>query len=116
MHYRSLRANLDRRFRDLASAEDGYVTIEAALGLSAVVIVVTLVIAGIVTVATYIAAIDTAAAAARAASLGQSYTPARGSVEISHDGDTMTAIARLPSFYGTMSAEARFPVEYLESP
>ncbi|MCF4005757.1 hypothetical protein L1O03_01000 [Corynebacterium uropygiale] len=86
-------------------------SIEAALALSSLVIVAAAFIAGLVTVGAQVAAVDAAAAAARAAAIGTTYQPPRGSVEVSSDGALVTARATVPGPLGTMSAEAIVPAE-----
>ncbi|WP_408911799.1 hypothetical protein ACKFRJ_07380 [Corynebacterium kefirresidentii] len=57
--------------------DDGSVTIEAALALSSLVLVAAGIVGAIATLASYIAAVDMAGAAARAHAIGVEYHPAR---------------------------------------
>ncbi|WP_151641234.1 hypothetical protein [Corynebacterium sp. 11A] len=107
-----MRYRIPRASRRLLAAEDGSVTIEAALGLASLVVVFALTISGVVAVAAYLAAIDTAGAAARAAAIGESFMPPRGSVQTTSSNGVMEATAAMPSPFGTLHATARFPVEY----
>ena len=54
---------------------------------------------------------DAAGAAARAHAIGLSYEPPRGSIEVQTSAGLVTATARIPAVFGTMSSEAIFPVE-----
>lgn len=94
--------------RRWAADEHGSTTIETALGFSSLVLIFSLLLAGLMAVATYISAIDTAGAAARAAAIGEPYTPSRGEVIIEENGAKITATATIPSFFGAMSAHAVF--------
>lgn len=87
-------------------------SIETALSLSALVTVAAAIVAGIATVATYIAAVDTAGAAARAHAIGVNYEPVRGHVDVTESGGIVTVTANVPAALGHMRATARYPVEY----
>lgn len=91
--------------------DTGSVTIEAALALSALVLIAGLMISGLVTLAAYIAAVDTAGAAARAHAIGVDYQPPRGTVEVSTRAELVSVVATMPSPFGPMRAEARYPQE-----
>ena len=91
--------------------EDGAVTIEAALGLSSLVVVSALMVGVLATLASYVAAIDGAGAAARAHAIGQSFEPARGRVSIVENSGLITATVSIPVVRGEVSADAVFPVE-----
>lgn len=91
--------------------EDGAVTIEAALGLSSLVVVSALMVGVLATLASYVAAIDGAGAAARAAAIGQSFEPTRGRVNIVENSGLITATVSIPVVLGEVSADAIFPVE-----
>ncbi|WKD62184.1 hypothetical protein CCICO_10945 [Corynebacterium ciconiae DSM 44920] len=101
-----------RASRGFAADTDGSVTIEAALGLASLVLVFALTISGMVALASYLSAVDTAGAAARAAAIGERYEPARGKVDITSSNGVMEATAAMPSPFGSVHATARFPVEY----
>lgn len=91
--------------------EDGAVTIEAALGLSSLVVISALMVGVLATLASYVAAIDGAGAAARAHAIGQSFEPARGRVSIVENSGLITATVSIPVVLGEVSADAVFPVE-----
>lgn len=88
------------------------ISIETAISLSALVTVAAAIVAGIATVATYIAAVDTAGAAARAHAIGVAYEPARGRVDIAEADGIVTVTAIVPAAIGDMRATARYPIEY----
>lgn len=87
-------------------------TIETALSLATLVTVAAAIVAGIATMAAYIAAVDIAGAAARSTAIGVSYQAPRGSVAVSEQDGLVTATAAVPAAIGTMRASAVFPVEY----
>lgn len=87
-------------------------TIETALSLSVLVTVAAAIVAGIATMAAYVAAVDIAGAAARSWAIGVAYEPPRGSVDVAEAGGVVTATASLPAPIGTMRAAASFPVEF----
>lgn len=87
-------------------------SVETALSLSALVTVAAAIVAGIATVATYIAAVDTAGAAARAHAIGVDYEPVRGHIDVTEAGGVITVTANVPAALGHMRATARYPVEY----
>lgn len=89
----------------------GSVTIEAALALASLVIVSAGIVGAIATLAAQVAAVDAAGAAARAHAIGLSYEPPRGSVQVQTSAGLVTVTAQVPAVFGTMSAEAIFPVE-----
>ncbi len=91
--------------------EDGSVTIEAALALSSLVVVSALIVGVMATLATYLAAVDGAGAAARAHAIGEVYTPTRGTVTIVEEGGLVTATMSIPATIGEVNADAVFPVE-----
>ncbi|WP_082353487.1 hypothetical protein [Corynebacterium deserti] len=93
------------------NSDDGSVSIEAAFALSSLVIVCGLIIAAMVTVTAYLAALDMAGAAARAHSIGESFEPLRGSVSWEESGGMLTAEARVPAPFGEATAHAVYPVE-----
>ncbi|AGF71358.1 hypothetical protein [Corynebacterium halotolerans] len=90
----------------------GSVTVEAALTLSSLVLVCALIVGAVATMAAHVAAVDAAGAAARAHAVGVEYRPARGRVQVSESAGTVTATAEVPAVFGTMRAEAVFPVEH----
>lgn len=87
-------------------------TVETALSLGVLVTVAAAIVAGIATMAAYVSAVDIAGAAARSAAIGVSYSPPRGSVELTEQGGLVTAAASVPAPVGTMRAVAVFPVEF----
>ncbi|QGU06285.1 hypothetical protein COCCU_01625 [Corynebacterium occultum] len=91
--------------------QQGSVTIEAALGLSSLVIVCAAMIGGIATLAAQVAAIDSAGAAARSQAIGVDYEPPRGSVSIHTSDGLLTATAEIPAIFGPVQATAIYPVE-----
>lgn len=93
------------------NSDDGSVSIEAAFALSSLVIVCALIIAAMATLAAYLAATDSAGAAARAHAIGESFTPSRGEVSIAENNGMLTATATIPAPFGEISADAIFPVE-----
>lgn len=90
----------------------GSVTVEAALTLSSLVLVCALIVGAMATMAAHVAAVDVAGAAARAHAIGVDYRPARGQVQVTESAGMVTAIAEVPAVFGTMRAEAVFPVEH----
>lgn len=98
--------------RGLPADDRGSVTVEAALSLSALVLVCALVVGAVATMAAHVAAVDAAGAAARAHAIGVDYAPPRGRVRVTEAAGTVTATAEIPAVLGTMRAEAVFPVEH----
>lgn len=86
-------------------------TIETAVGLGSLIAVCGLVVAGLATMSAHLVAVDTAGAAARAHAIGASYTPPRGEVRVSSEGELVTATATVPAPLGARSHAAVFPVE-----
>ncbi len=84
---------------------------EAALAISALVIVAAAIIAGVIAVAGYLQAVQSAGAAARAHALGVNYVPPRGTVSISEGEGVATATVRIPTPLGELAADAVFPIE-----
>ena len=79
---------------DLDRSDAGYVTVEAAIMFTALTVVVGLVVAGIVTVASYLAAVDLARDAARAAALDPgNASGAASSVVSSVDADAQVSVS-----------------------
>lgn len=99
------------RPRELGN-DDGSVTIEAALALSSLVVVSALIVGVLATLATYLAAVDGAGAAARAHAIGEIYEPTRGTVVIIENGGLVTARMSIPATVGEVHADAVFPVEH----
>ena len=93
--------------------DDGSVTIEAALALSSLVLVAAGIIGAIATMASYIAAVDMAGAAARSHAIGVEYQPAREDARVSvrESEGLIRASVSVDAPIGTMSAEAVFPAE-----
>lgn len=100
----------------LVDDETGSVTIEAAFGTAALVMVSALVVAALATLAAYIQAVDIAGAAARAHAIGQPFSPPRGDVHVSESDGWIQVTATLPAPLRTVQAEASFPVEYAVKP
>ncbi|WP_291314348.1 hypothetical protein [Corynebacterium sp. UBA2622] len=96
----------------MLSDDTGSVTVEAALSLSVLVTVAAAAIAGITTMAAYIAAVDIAGAAARSHAIGVAYDAPRGSVDVSEAGGQVTVTARVPGALMDVSARATYPVEF----
>lgn len=96
--------------------DTGSTTVESALGITAIVSVMLAVVTGLIAVAGYIGAVDTAGAAARAHSLGVDYQPAKGEVSIHEHGGLISAVAHYPAPWGTISATATFPSERYQGP
>ena len=79
---------------DLDRSDAGYVTVEAAIMFTALTVVVGLVVAGIVTVASYLGAVDLARDAARAAALDPgNASGAAFSVVSSVDADAQVSVS-----------------------
>ena len=89
------------------------VTIEAALALSSLVLVAAGIVGAIATLASYIAAVDMAGAAARAHAIGVEYHPAREDAQVSveESGGLVRASVSVDAPIGTMRSEAVFPAE-----
>lgn len=100
-----------QRFPPLLADERGSVSIEAALALSAMVVVCALIVAAMATLATYLAAIDAAGAAARAHAIGEEFSPAKGSLHLAESGGLLTATVTIPAPFGEISADAIYPLE-----
>ncbi|WJZ01485.1 hypothetical protein [Corynebacterium freiburgense] len=92
--------------------DQGSTSIEAAIGLGALVIVCSLAVAALASLAAYISAVDIAGAAARSYAIGVEYQPPRGNVTYSNDGTFVTATARVDGPLKTFDAQAVFPMEY----
>ncbi|APT93583.1 hypothetical protein CPHO_01195 [Corynebacterium phocae] len=97
--------------RGLARDDSGSVSVEAALALSTLVLVLMAMVAALVTLGAYISAVDTAGAAARAAAIGLDYSPPRGRVSQTAAGGLVTVTAHIPAPLGEISAQAIFPEE-----
>ena len=91
--------------------DEGSVSVEAALGMSALVVVVAAMVGALATLGAYLAAVDTAGAAARSLAIGMEFEPTRGHVESSESGGLVTVTARVPAPLGEVSATAVFPRE-----
>lgn len=92
--------------------EAGAVSVEAALALSALVVVTVLIVAVLATLAAHLGAIDAAGAAARSHAIGVEFRPGRGAVDIVESGGLLTATVTVPGPFGEVSADAVFPVEH----
>ncbi|MFP7365074.1 hypothetical protein SFC07_04725 [Corynebacterium callunae] len=100
-----------RKAHLLWAEERGSVSIEAALALSAMVVVCALSVAALATLAAYLAATDAAGAAARAYAIGEDFEPVRGSVHTVENAGLLTATVTIPAPFGEISAHAIYPVE-----
>ena len=89
----------------------GSVSVEAALGVSSLVVVFSALCAGLATLAAHVAAADIAGAAARAQAIGVDYTPPRGEVSSTAAGGLVTVVAAVPAPLGAARATAIFPQE-----
>lgn len=89
----------------------GSVTIEAALALNSLVVVAAAIIGAIATMSAQLAAVDAAAAGARAHAIGVDYRPPAGTVTARSSGGLVTVTAEIPAVFGTVTAEAIVPVE-----
>lgn len=100
------------KWRRLAD-DTGSVTIEAALALSSLVIVAAAIVGAIATLASYISAVDTAGAAARAHAIGVEFRPPKDSmdVRVEESGDLVRATVSVPTVIGSLSSQAVFPAE-----
>ncbi|WP_417287364.1 TadE family type IV pilus minor pilin [Corynebacterium variabile] len=79
---------------DLDRSDAGYVTVEAAIMFTALTVVVGLVVAGIVTVASYLGAVDLARDAARAAALDPGNASGAASPVVSSvDADAQVSVS-----------------------
>lgn len=87
------------------------VTLEAALSLSALVLVAGAILGAIAMLGAYVSAIDIAGAAARSQAIGVPYEPPRGSIDFHSSGGLVTATARIPVAGVNVSASAVFPEE-----
>lgn len=95
----------------MINSDRGSVTIEAAFGIATLVIFTGMIIGAVVTLAAYLAAVNTAGAAARAHAIGIDYAPSRGTVEVEQNHDLITITAHIPAVFGDVSAKAIFPNE-----
>lgn len=103
-----------RRVRALlARADEGSVTIEAAIASTALIVLLAGMLAGFVAVGAKLSAIDQAGAAARAKAIGTAFAPSRGEVVYREEGPLIVAEVTVPSPLGSMRAEAAFPKEVL---
>lgn len=95
----------------LLKNDRGSVTIEAAIALSALVIVAAAIFAGMAALGARLSAIDIAGAAARSHAIGIDYQPPTGEVHITINDGLVTAEAKVNSPFGAMTAQAIFPQE-----
>ncbi|MBC3186558.1 hypothetical protein H7347_08250 [Corynebacterium sp. zg-331] len=101
--------------RALPRGAQGSVTVEAAVAIGALIVVFAALVAGLITLAAQVSAIDTAGAAARQYAIsGERLSPERGSVDIAEQSGRITAVASVPAPLGTMRARAVFPAEAAE--
>lgn len=94
----------------------GSVTVEAAIVLGALVSVAAAIFAGVATMTAQLRAIDIAAAAARAESVGAPFTPPDGArVDTSTDAGLVTVSVTVDAPLMSMTASAIRPVEVAPS-
>ncbi|MBI8999611.1 hypothetical protein M0E87_02030 [Corynebacterium sp. CCM 9185] len=95
----------------------GSVTIEAAISISALIVLCALIVAGVVTLAAHVAAIDLAGAAARGHAIGRELTPGpEVRVTVTENAGIVTAAVTVPAPLGAVTARAFYPVEYPGEP
>lgn len=106
-------AQLSRALRVLRPLgnDRGSVSVEAALGMSALVVVVVAMVGALATLGAYLSAVDTAGAAARSLAIGVDFEPPRGSISTTSADGLVTVTARVPAPLGEVSATAVFPEE-----
>lgn len=104
------------RAKGLLAEQHGMVTVEAALGLAAILSVVVVLLGGMAALATQIAVTDTAGAAARAAAIGVAYQPPpRIQVRTTQEGGMLTVEAQSTvPLLGKVRHTARAPLEVLD--
>lgn len=86
-------------------------TIETAISLGAVFLVAAGAILGLFTAGCYLSAVDLAGAAARAASVGSTLTPPRGTAIVVPQGEWVEVTATVGSPFGPMKAHVKYPRE-----
>ena len=89
----------------------GSVTVEAAVVLSALVIVAAAIFSGMAALGARLSAIDIAGAAARAHAIGIDYTPPVGDVTVDVRDGIVSVTANVGSPFGSMTAHAVYPQE-----
>lgn len=89
----------------------GSVSLEAAIASAALLVFSAGLIGALATFGAYIAAIDTAGAAARSHAIGVAYTPQRGSVEVVEQGEAISVTATMKAPFGSVHATATYPKE-----
>lgn len=89
----------------------GSVSLESAIASAALLIFTSGLIGVMATFGAYIAAIDTAGAAARSHAIGVHYTPQRGSVEVTERGELVSVTVTMKAPFGSVHATATFPKE-----
>ncbi|MCK7677667.1 hypothetical protein M0E84_06410 [Corynebacterium sp. CCM 9186] len=93
--------------------EHGSVTIEAAISISALIVVCSLIAVGVGTLAAHVAAIDLAGAVARGHAIGREPEPGPGvRITVTENAGVVTAEVAVPSPLGEATASAFYPVEY----
>lgn len=95
----------------LFADDDGSITVEAALSLSALVVVFTAMVSALISLGAYLSAIDIAGAAARAYAIGVAYTPPKGDIAVVESAGLVTVTATVPAVMTNMHATAIFPKE-----
>lgn len=91
--------------------DEGSITVEAALSLTALLVVFIAMISALTSLGAYISAVDIAGAAARAHAIGVAYTPPKGDVSVAQSAGLVTITATVPAVVHDMSATAIFPKE-----
>lgn len=95
----------------LWTENEGSITVEAALSLTALLVVFIAMISALTSLGAYISAVDIAGAAARAYAIGVAYTPPKGDVSVAQSAELVTITATVPAVAYDMSATAIFPKE-----
>ena len=94
------------RFRSRLAPDRGYVTVEAAIALASLTVVLLLAVGAVLAAAVHVQCLDAAREAARLAARGQGdravtaalqVAPQGASVQLSTDGDTVTAVVSATS-------------------
>lgn len=91
--------------------DTGSVSVETAWGIGMLVVVAGIILSAMSAVGAQLTAIDQAGAAARSYAMGMNFTPEVGEIRFEESDGFTTAIATVPTVFGTMSAEVVFPTE-----
>ena len=93
--------------------ERGSVTIEAAISISALIVVCSLIAVGVATLAAHIAAIDLAGAVARGHAIGREPETAPDvRITVTENAGVVSVRVAVPAPLGVVTASAFHPVEY----